>query len=92
MAFTPSKDHKRIAREQRKRDKRRVREEAKAEKLAAQKAAAVLAAEEAEDQLLRNLETCNHPHYIRKCLFGFDFIRNIESIRFLCLRDYIRTA
>lgn len=35
MAFTPSKDYKRQEREQRKRDKKRANEEAKAEKLRA---------------------------------------------------------
>ena len=40
MAFTPSKDHRRREREQKKADKRRARKEAKAEKLAAEKAAA----------------------------------------------------
>ena len=36
MAFTPSKDHKRIAREQKKLEKRMARDDAKAAKLAAQ--------------------------------------------------------
>ncbi len=51
MAFTPSKDHKRREREQKKMDKRIAREEAKAEKLALQQEeaeAAEIAAIEAE--------------------------------------------
>ena len=40
MASTPSKDYKRLEREQKKRDKRRAREEAKAEKLRAAEAVA----------------------------------------------------
>ena len=50
MAYTPSKDYKRREREQRKMDKRRIREEAKAEKKAAEKVATELAAEEAIKQ------------------------------------------
>ncbi|MEP2777415.1 MAG: hypothetical protein ABJQ29_01070 [Luteolibacter sp.] len=38
MAFTPSKDHKRREREQKKLDKRLAREEAKAEQLEAKRA------------------------------------------------------
>ena len=38
MAFTPSKDQRRRDREQKKRDKRLAREEAKADKLAAEQA------------------------------------------------------
>ena len=51
MAFTPSKDHKRREREQKKMDKRIARDEAKAEKLALQQEedeAAEIAAIEAE--------------------------------------------
>ena len=46
MAFTPSKDQKRRDREQRKKDKRLARENARIEKLAAEQAA-TQAAEEA---------------------------------------------
>lgn len=52
MAFTPSKDHKRIAREQKKLEKRMAREEAKVAKLEAQRAeeeaAELAAAKQAE--------------------------------------------
>lgn len=47
MASTPSKDHKRREREQKKLDKRFAREDAKAEKLEAQQLADQAAAEEA---------------------------------------------
>ncbi len=47
MAFTPSKDQRRRDREQKKKDKRLARENAKIEKLAAQKAAEEAAALEA---------------------------------------------
>gem|GEM_PF-657581 len=48
MASTPSKDYKRLEREQRKRDKKRAREEAKAEKLRLAEEEKRKAAEEAE--------------------------------------------
>jgi hypothetical protein len=50
MAFTPSKDHKRREREQKKLDKRLAREAAKAEKKAEDEAAAIIAEEEAIEQ------------------------------------------
>ena len=50
MASTPSKDYKRLEREQKKRDKRMAREEAKAEKLRVAEEAKVKAAEEAETE------------------------------------------
>jgi len=56
MAFTPSKDHKRREREQKKLDKRLAREDAKAENLAAQQAADEAAAEQAIKQAAINAQ------------------------------------
>ncbi|MDB4354044.1 hypothetical protein N9Z02_01940 [Akkermansiaceae bacterium] len=50
MAFTPSKDHKRREREQKKLDKRMARDAAKAEKKAADEAAALVAEAEAAEK------------------------------------------
>jgi len=50
MAFTPSKDHKRREREQKKLDKRMAREAAKLEKKAADAAAAEIAEAEAAEK------------------------------------------
>jgi hypothetical protein len=50
MAFTPSKDHKRREREQKKLDKRIARDEAKADKIDADRAAEIAAAEQAAKQ------------------------------------------
>ena len=50
MAFTPSKDHKRREREQKKLDKRMARDAAKAEKKAEDEAAALVAEAEAAEK------------------------------------------
>lgn len=61
MAFTPSKDHKRREREQKKLDKRFAREAAKAQALvdkeAEEKAAAEAALKKSEDDALKKEET-----------------------------------
>jgi len=58
MASTPSKDYKRLEREQKKREKRMAREEARAEKLRLAQEAEKKAAEEAE---LEALERATRP-------------------------------
>lgn len=65
MASTPSKDYKRLEREQKKREKKMAREEARAEKLRAAQEAEQKAAEEAriaaEKAELEELERATRP-------------------------------